>query len=134
MRKQSYEEEQLELKIVAPFPQLMTINRRGILNFDRSRNNMCVNQGERDFRYLVRVTCKPKLDRSGYLIEHSFIDQAVRSSTAPGSCEQLALQIARIVKDLFEAHNQPEIIGIYVRVRPYLPGKAFIEYQEGKVL
>jgi hypothetical protein len=108
-----------------------TLNRRGTFRTKISVSNQCKAPGHKKYIYDIKATCGPKLDPSGFIIDHVIVDRAVQTAAKHiDSCERLCEAIAGMLKNVFKTHGA-KLNRIYVRIQPF--GKnivAFMEYEE----
>lgn len=105
----------------------LILNRSGKVKASESSPNQCRDVGWTDYEYKVKVYASTKLDKDGFVIDHSILYQAIQQAfTNMGSCEELCMSIEHHVRLALLLHSV-ECRKIFVRIKP-VNGLAYVEY------
>jgi hypothetical protein len=91
--------------------------------------NQCKEEGHKAFKYKLKIETSSTLDKDGFIIEHSILDEMIQSEIKKAdSCENIAKQIAVNLIDLLSSENI-SVFKISVKVIPIGNNiTAYIEY------
>lgn len=72
-----------------------TMTRRGSLHPEKSTPNQCKEEGHKEYFYELVIIFHggSPLDKNAFIVEHSELDNAVKSVDCTGSCEQMHIRI-----------------------------------------
>ena len=103
------------------------LNRSGKVSCETTSTNQCREVGWKNFEYNIKIHTSLKLDKEGFIIDHSIVHESVKQAFAnAGSCEELCLSIEHHVMLALILHDV-EVRKLYIKVRPEA-GTAYVEY------
>lgn len=107
----------------------MVMHRRGEFNPAQRTDNQCKVRGHHNYKYHLMFICDPKLDKSGFLIDHQLIDDSIQEVDLQGSCEEMHLQLTQCFEKLMKkAKLYKHIYAYKCIISPTLPnGPAYME-------
>lgn len=99
----------------------LKINRFGLLVSTGVSANQCKTLNHTHYEYHVAVTCGSKLDKEGFVINHTDIDRVIQEAFHAGmdSCEVLLIRIINAVEAVMKKHRV-EVFAIYGKLAPIL--------------
>lgn len=113
----------------------LILNRRGVCKVKSSSKNQCKAVGHEFYEYSLKLTCLPKLDKDGFIIDHTTVHKAVECVFNKGatSCEQLIMAMADSVEQTCKNHKA-KAVKVYIKLWPKMAGKeevmAFMELEK----
>jgi hypothetical protein len=116
----------LKLKLPEIMKELILV-RSGMAKVATVADNQCRDKGWTDYDYTLKVHASCKLDKDGFIIDHSILHAAIMQAfTSMGSCEELCMSIEHHVRLALLLHSV-ECRKIFVRIKP-VNGLAYVEY------
>ena len=106
-----------------------TVNRKGNIKTNLVSGNQCKDVGHTSYKYEAKVTVSDKLDKDGFVIDHSEIHNAVEHvfKNKMTSCEKLALSCAKRIIKMCKKHGCV-VLDVYVKIMPV--GKDVMAFME----
>lgn len=105
------------------------INRTGTVKTSHTSKNQCKDIGHTKYTYDVQVTVGAKLDKDGFVIDHTTIDDIMKKLFKKGisSCELMCNRAAKAIIKACKKHGC-QVKTVYVKIKPDGPDVlAFME-------
>jgi hypothetical protein len=86
---------------------MLILHKHSTIHCTKSAMNQCKEVGFKDYNYELDVLAKEKLDRDGFIIDHSALHEEVKAQfdERVGSCEQLCIRCADAIERILTLHG-----------------------------